>query len=49
MGSEDEVADDEVEAEEEAELRKLIEAPPFQEVEGPEFTTPWRRMRIPYP
>jgi hypothetical protein len=39
LGSEDEIAEDEAEAEE-AEVRTLVEAPLFQEVEGPDFTTP---------
>jgi hypothetical protein len=38
--SEEEVADNEAEAEEEAEVRTLVDTPHFQEVEGPEFTTP---------
>jgi hypothetical protein len=48
-GSEEEVADDEAEAEEEAEVRTLVEAPPFQEVEGPEFTTPLEENEDPLP
>jgi hypothetical protein len=40
LGSEEEVADDEAEAEEEVEVSTLVGAPPFQEVEGSEYTTP---------
>jgi hypothetical protein len=46
---EEEVTDDEAEAEEEAEVRTLVDAPPFQEVEGPEFTTPLEENEDPLP
>jgi hypothetical protein len=45
----EEVADDEAEAEEEAEVRTLVEAPAFQEVEGLEFTTPSEENEDPLP
>jgi hypothetical protein len=48
-GSEEEVADDETEAGEEAEVRTLVEAPALQEVEGPEFTTPLEENEDPLP
>jgi hypothetical protein len=49
LGSEEEVADDEAEATEEAEVRTLVETPHFQEVEGPEFTTPLEENEEPLP
>jgi hypothetical protein len=49
MGSEEEVANDEAEAKEEAEVRTLVETPHFQEVEGPEFTTPLEENEEPLP
>jgi hypothetical protein len=49
LGSEEEVADDEAEAEEEAEVRTLVEAPAFQEVEGPEFSIPLEENEDPLP
>jgi hypothetical protein len=48
-GSEEEVADDEAEAEEEAEVRTLVEAPAFQEVEEPESTLPLEENENPLP
>jgi hypothetical protein len=48
-GSEREVADDEAEAEEEAEVRTLVDAPPFQEVVSPDFTTPLEESKEPLP
>jgi hypothetical protein len=48
-GSEEEVADDEAEAGEEAEVRMLVEAPAFQEVEEPEFTIPLEENEDPLP
>jgi hypothetical protein len=49
LGSENEIADDEEEAEEEAEVRTLVKAPHFQEVKGPEFTTPSEENQEPLP
>jgi hypothetical protein len=49
LGSEEEVANNEAEAEEEAEVRTLVEAPAFLEVEGPEFTTPLEENKDPLP
>jgi hypothetical protein len=49
LESEEEVADDEAEAEEEAEVRTLVDPPHFQEVEGPEFTTPSEENEEPLP
>jgi hypothetical protein len=49
LGSEEEVADNEAEAEEEAEVRTLVEAPAFQEVEGPEFSIPLEENEEPLP
>jgi hypothetical protein len=49
LGSEEEVADDEAEAKEEAEVRTLVEAPAFQEVEGPEFSMPLEENEDPLP
>jgi hypothetical protein len=48
-GSEGEVADDEEEAEEEAKVRTLVEAPFFQEVISPEFTAPPEENEEPLP
>jgi hypothetical protein len=49
LRSEEEVADDEAEAKEEAEVRMLVEAPAFQEVEGPEFSIPLEENEDPLP
>jgi hypothetical protein len=49
LGSEEEVADDKAETEEEAEVRTLVETPPFQEVKGPEVTTPLEENEDPLP
>jgi hypothetical protein len=49
LGSDEEVADDEAEAEEEAEVRTLMADPPFQEVKGPEFTVPLEENEDPLP
>jgi hypothetical protein len=49
LGSEDEIADDEVEAGEEAEVRTLVDTPLFQEVEGSDFTTPLEENEEPLP
>jgi hypothetical protein len=47
--SDEEVADDEAEVEEEAEVRTMVESPAFQEVEGPEFTIPEEENEDPLP
>jgi hypothetical protein len=47
LGSEEEVTNYEAEAEEEAEVRTLVEVPAFQEVEGPACTTPLHWGQIP--
>jgi hypothetical protein len=47
--SNEEVADDEAEVEEEAEVRTMVEPPAFQEVEEPEFTTPMEENEEPLP
>jgi hypothetical protein len=49
LGSEEEVADDKAEVEEEAEVRTLVEPPALQEVKGPEFTTPLEENEDPLP
>jgi hypothetical protein len=49
LRSEEEVADNEAEAEEDAKVRALVEAPAFQEVEGPEFTLPLEENENPLP
>jgi hypothetical protein len=49
LGSASETADDKIEVEEEAEVRVLVEAPHFQEVGGPAFTTPLEENEEPLP
>jgi hypothetical protein len=49
LGSEDKFADDEEEAEEEAEVRTLVETPHFQEVVGLGFTPPPEENEEPLP
>jgi hypothetical protein len=47
--SDEEVADEEAEVEEEAEVRTMVESPAFQEVEGPGFTIPEEENEDPLP
>jgi hypothetical protein len=49
LGSENKLADDGEEAEEEAEVWMLVEAPPFQEVTGSGFTPPPEENEDPLP